>query len=264
MNIHPEYPVYVWRRGEVDVETYTLPGEEELRIYVNSKLLVRLMASPTAREELVVGFLCYSGIIETPADMATLYFSEGGACADVWLAANRTPIVEAWLANPTALLTSGCERAVILGDLYAPPEPLPATMTLVSPAPLLEMARVLQDAVANRPHSHGVHTSVLFTPAGEVVATMTDVGCHNTLDKLFGACLLAEHLTEGHILITTGHLSSEMVSKLARMRVPVAVSLKTVTSLAVEFAEAWGIATVANLYGQQMTIYSHPERLGVG
>lgn len=109
MNIHPEYPVYVWRRGEVDVETYTLPGEEELRIYVNSKLLVRLMASPTAREEL-----------------------------------------------------------------------------------------------------------------------------------------------------------SEMVRKLARMRVPVAVSLKAVTSLAVEFAAAWGIATVANLYGQQMTIYSHPERLGVG
>ncbi len=255
--------MYVWRRGEVGIETYTLPGEEEFCIYVNGQLLTRLMASPTAREALAVGFLYYSGIIETPADMATVYFSEGGSCADVWLAADRTPVVEARLANPNALLTSGCGRGVVLGDLYAPPEPLPATMTLITPAQLLDMARFLQDATAHNPHSHGVHTSVLFTPTGEVVATMTDVGRHNTLDKLLGACLLGGCSTEGHILVTTGRLSSEMVSKVARMRTPIAASLRAVTSTAVELAEAWGITTVGYLRGQQMVIHSHPERLGI-
>lgn len=263
MNIHPEHPVYVWRRGEVDIENYTLPAEEEFCIYVNGQLLTRLMASPSAREALVVGFLSYSGIIETPADMATLYFSEGGSCADVWLAADRTPLVEARLANPKILHTSGCGRGVVLGDLYAPSEPLPIEMTPVTPAQLLDMARLLQDATANNPHSHGVHTSVLFTPTDEVVATMTDVGRHNTLDKLLGACLLGGRSTEGHILLTTGRLSSEMVSKAARMRVPITASLRAVTSTAVELAEAWGITTVGYVRGQQMVIHSYPERLGI-
>jgi len=263
MNIHSEYPVYVWRRGEVDIETYTLPAEEELCIYVNSKVLTRLMASPTAREALVVGFLHYSGLIETPTDMVTLYFSEGGSCADVWLTADRTPFAEARLANPNILHTSGCGRGVILGDLYAPSEPLPVALTPLTPAQLFDMARLLQDATANNPHSHGVHTSVLFTPTGEVVATMTDVGRHNTLDKLLGACLLGGRSTEGHILLTTGRLSSEMISKAARMRVPIVASLRAVTSTAVELAEAWGITTVGYLRGQQMVIHSCPERLGI-
>lgn len=263
MNIHPEHSVYVWRRGEVDIETYTLPAEEESCIYVNGTLLTRLMASPTAREALVVGFLSYSGIIETSADIATLYFSEGGSCADVWLTADRTPFAEARLANPNILHTSGCGRGVILGDLYAPSEPFPLTMTPLTPAQLFEMARFLQDATANNPGSHGVHTSVLFTATGEVMAMMTDVGRHNTLDKLLGACLLGEHPTEGHVLMTTGRLSSEMISKAARMRVPIAASLRAVTSTAVELAEAWGITTVGYLRGQQMVIHSHPERLGI-
>ncbi len=263
MNIHPEYPVYVWRRGDVDIENYTLPAEEEFCIYVNGQLLTRLMASPGAREALVVGFLSYSGIIETPADMATLYFSGGGSCADVWLAADRTPLVEARLANPNVLHTSGCGRGVVLGDLYAPAEPLPIELPPLPPAQLLDMARLLQDATANNPHSHGVHTSVLFSPSGEVVATMTDVGRHNTLDKLLGACLLGVRSTEGHILLTTGRLSSEMISKAARMRVPIVATLRAVTSTAVELAEAWGITTVGYLRGQQMVVHSHPERLGI-
>lgn len=256
--------MYVWQHGEVNIETYTLPSEEEVYIYVNGKLLMRLTASPTAREELVVGFLCHSGIIETPADIATLYFSEGGSCADVWLATARTAVVETWCANPTVLLPQGCERRVLSRDLYVPPDPLSAAMTLVSPVQLLEMARCLQEAVANNSHSHSVHTSVLFTPTGDVVATMTDVDRHHTLDKLFGACLSAEHPTEGHILITTGRFSSQMVSRAARMRVPIAASLCAVTSIAVELAEAWGITTIGYLRGQQMVVYSHPERLGIG
>jgi len=263
MNIYPEHPVYVWRRGEVNIENYTLPAEEEFCIYVNGTLLTRFMASPSAREALVVGFLYDSGIIETPVDMATLYFSEGGSCADVWLTADRTPLVEARLANPNILHTSGCGRGVVLGDLYAPSEPLLMELTLVTPAQLLDMARLLQDATAHNSHSHGVHTSALFTPTGEVAATMTDVGRHNTFDKLLGACLLGSRPTEGHILVTTGRLSSEMVSKAARMRVPIAASFRAVTSTAVELAEASGITSVGYLRGQQMVVYSHPERLGI-
>ena len=262
MNSNPEHQVYVWRQGEVTVQTYTLPGEEEFCIYVNGQSLVRLMASPTEREALVVGFLAYAGIIETPSDIAKLHFSEGETCADVWLTADKDVTVEPRLAAHNALLTSGCGRGLVLGDLYAPPAPLPARPVL-SPTQLLGMSQVLQEVTVRNPNSHGVHTSALFTPTGETIAIMTDVGRHNTLDKLLGFCLLGGRSTEGDVLLTTGRLSSEMVSKAARMGVPITATLRAVTSTAVRLAETWGITTVGYLRGQQMVIHTHPERLGI-
>jgi FdhD protein len=263
MNSDPEHQVYVWRQGEVTTQTYILPGEEEFCIYVNGQSLVRLMASSTDREALVVGFLAYAEIIETPSDIAKLHFSEGGTCADVWLTVDKAVTVEPRLTAHNALLTSGCGRGVVLGDLYAPPAPLHAHLVL-SPTQLLGMAQVLQEVTARNPNSHGVHTSVLFAPTGETIAMMTDVGRHNTLDKLLGFCLLEGHSTEGDVLLTTGRLSSEMVSKAARMRVPLAATLRAVTSTAVHLAETWGITTIGYLRGQQMVIHTHPERLGIG
>jgi len=257
-----EYPVHIWRQGEVTEQTYTLPGEEEFCIYVNGRSLVRLMASPPDRKALVVGFLAYAGIIDAPTDIAKLHFSEGETCADVWLANNKAS-VEPRLAAHNALLTSGCGRGVVLGDLYAPPSPLPL-QPILSPVRLFEMAQVLQDATARNPHSHGIHTSALFTPPGDVIAMMTDVGRHNTLDKLLGFCLLEDHATAGDVLLTTGRLSSEMVSKAARMGIPIAATLRAVTSTAVHLAEALGITTVGYLRGQRMVIHTHPERLGIG
>ncbi len=262
MNNDPEREVYVWRQGEVTAQQYVVPGEEEFCIYVNGQSLVRLMASPTDREALVVGFLAYAGIIETPTDIAKLHFSEGKTCADVWLTADKSSTVEPRLAAHNTLLTSGCGRGVVLGDLYAPSAPLPAHPVLL-PTQLLAMAQVLQEVTARNPHSHGVHTSALFAPTGETIAIMTDVGRHNTLDKLLGHCLLTGHATAGDVLLTTGRLSSEMVSKAARMGVPVAATLRAVTSTAVRLAEAWGITTVGYLRGQQMVIHTHPERLGM-
>ncbi|HOU14688.1 MAG TPA: formate dehydrogenase accessory sulfurtransferase FdhD [Anaerolineae bacterium] len=262
MNNDLEHQVRVWRQGEVTAQTYTLPGEEEFCIYVNGQSLARLMASPAERKALVVGFLAYAGIIETPGDIAKLHFSQGETCADVWLSADKAITVEPRLAAHNALLTSGCGRGVVLGDLYAPPAPLP-TRPVLSPTQLLGMAQVLQEVTARNPNSHGVHTSALFAPHGETIAIMTDVGRHNTLDKLLGYCLLANRFTEGDVLLTTGRLSSEMVSKAARMGVPVAATLRAVTSTAVRLAETWGITTVGYLRGQQMIVHTHPERLGI-
>ncbi|MBN2006855.1 MAG: formate dehydrogenase accessory sulfurtransferase FdhD [Anaerolineae bacterium] len=258
-----EYPVHIWRQDEVTAQPYTLPDEEEFCIYVNGQSLVRLMASTPDREALTVGFLAYSGIIDVPGDIAKLHLSEGETCADVWLVAGKAEAAEPRLAEHNPLYTSGCGRGVVLGNLYAPPSPLPA-QSPISPERLLEMAHTLQNATSRNPNSHGIHTSILFAPTGEAIATMTDVGRHNTLDKLLGFCLLNGRATEGDVLMTTGRLSSEMVSKAARMRVPIVVTLRAVTSTAVKLADAWGIATVGYLRGQQMVIHTHAERLGIG
>jgi FdhD protein len=106
----------------------------------------------------------------------------------------------------------------------------------------------------------GVHTSALGDERGlQVVAE--DVGRHNTLDKIRGECLMRSIETRDRILIATGRISSEMLTKAAKMQVPLVVSRTSPTWLAVRLAEAWGITVCGYTHAQQTNIYSHSERV---
>ncbi|HEX9809681.1 MAG TPA: formate dehydrogenase accessory sulfurtransferase FdhD, partial [Alphaproteobacteria bacterium] len=89
-----------------------------------------------------------------------------------------------------------------------------------------------------------------------------DVGRHNTVDKLRGACLELGIETRGRILLTTGRVSSEMLRKGARMGCPVIASRNSPTSLSVAMAQAWNITLVGYVRQGSMRAYAHAERLG--
>ena len=95
----------------------------------------------------------------------------------------------------------------------------------------------------------------------EVKSISNDIGRHNTLDKIAGDCLLKQFSLTEPALITTGRISSEMVYKAARMRVPLAISLHSISHLAIQAADTLGITLVGRARRSQMDIYSHPERV---
>jgi FdhD protein len=95
----------------------------------------------------------------------------------------------------------------------------------------------------------------------EVKSVSNDIGRHNTLDKLAGDCLLKPINLSEPALITTGRISSEMVYKTARMQVPLAISLHSISHLAIQAADALGVTLVGHARRSQIDIYSHPERI---
>ncbi|MDE3091141.1 MAG: formate dehydrogenase accessory sulfurtransferase FdhD, partial [Chloroflexota bacterium] len=90
-----------------------------------------------------------------------------------------------------------------------------------------------------------------------------DVGRHNTLDKIRGDCLMRGVATRDGILISTGRISSEMITKAAKMLVPIVVSRTSPTHLAVELARAWNITLIGYARGGQMQVYTGIERIVV-
>ncbi|MCL4394335.1 MAG: formate dehydrogenase accessory sulfurtransferase FdhD, partial [Chloroflexi bacterium] len=65
------------------------------------------------------------------------------------------------------------------------------------------------------------------------------------------------------ILVTTGRISSEMITKAAKMQTPIVASRTSPTQLAVELARAWNIALIGYARGAQMQVYSGVERIRV-
>ena len=91
-----------------------------------------------------------------------------------------------------------------------------------------------------------------------------DVGRHNTLDKILGRSLLTGQETRDHILLTTGRVSSEMLSKAAHMGVPIVVSRTSPTDLAVDLARQWQMTLVGYVRGRSFNVYAGEWRIADG
>jgi FdhD protein len=109
-------------------------------------------------------------------------------------------------------------------------------------------------------NTHGVHSAALCDRQ-KVVLFQEDIGRHNALDKIFGECFIkAVPLREG-IILTSGRISSEVLLKVARRRVPILVSKSTPTDLGVSLAQDTGITLVRVMKQGDVIAYSHPERI---
>ena len=222
-------------------------------IFVNGEELATVMCSPREQERLAIGFLCNEGIISSLDDVRALHVCPSGACVDVWLTRSD-------FARPTRLiLTSGCGGGVTFDDLSRTIDPVESTVTL-GPEQLAQLLIEMQQRATLYARSRGVHTAAL-SDGVTISALAEDVGRHNTIDKLRGACLLEKIDPRGKILLCTGRISSEMINKAARMGCPIVASRTSPTSMSVQLARQWNITLAGYVRRDQMKVYAHAERL---
>lgn len=224
-----------------------------VRIHVNGVELATFMCTPYALEALALGFLRSEGIIQSMHDVRLVVPCPSRTCVDVWLQ-------RADVALPQrAILTSGCGGGITFDDLSQRVAPVPSSLQ-VTPAQIVEGMHQLMAAAALYRQTRGVHTSAL-SDGRRLVAVAEDVGRHNTLDKLWGYCLLHGIDPADHLLLATGRISSEMLNKAAKMRVPVVASHTSPTSLSVRLAQEWNILLVGYVRPNSFNVYAGQWRL---
>jgi FdhD protein len=222
-------------------------------IFVNGEELATVMCSPREQDRFALGFLCNEGLIHSMADVRAVHVCPSGACVDVWLTRSD-------FARPNRLiLTSGCGGGVTFDDLSQTVEPLESTIT-IGPQQLAALLIEMQQRATLYARSRGVHTAALSD--GESITVLAeDVGRHNTIDKVRGACLIEQIDPRDKILLCTGRISSEMINKAARMGCPIVASRTSPTSLSVQLARQWNVTLAGYVRRDQMKVYAHPERL---
>lgn len=106
----------------------------------------------------------------------------------------------------------------------------------------------------------GVHCSVLFQD-GRLIAKSSDVGRHNTVDKLVGLAVLNGIDLSCCVIGCTGRQPAGMVRKSAHAGIPVIVSRAASTDKGIAAADSAGITLIGFSRGDRFTIYTHPERI---
>ena len=108
----------------------------------------------------------------------------------------------------------------------------------------------------------GLHAAALFTTSGALIAVREDIGRHNAVDKLIGRSFLDGTLPLGEsILLVSGRMSFEIVLKALAAGIPLLAAVSAPSSLAVDLADASGITIAGFLRGDNVNVYTHPQRI---
>jgi len=87
-----------------------------------------------------------------------------------------------------------------------------------------------------------------------------DIGRHNCIDKIAGI-MLGKNVKRNGIMFVSGRISSEIITKIVRMEIPVIVSRSTPTVPAIKLAQKYGVTVIGYLRGESGIIYSGTERI---
>ena len=264
--------------GRVEKVNGAVIGETRWTLFVNRRELVSFMCTPSNLHYLALGFLRSENIIQSLDDVLQLrvyedvnrsYWFHPALELNDWYSMRTCEqsvgLIDARVKGEPVqklgprILTSGCTGGITFDDLSRSQPALRSAFTMPLSNVFNMMQQLNESALLYR-RVRGVHTSGLGD--GErLLAVAEDIGRHNTLDKIRGECLMRGIDTQGLVLVATGRISSEMLTKAAKMGVPVVISRTSPTWLSIRLAEAWGIAVCGYTRARQTNIYSHPERI---
>ncbi len=107
--------------------------------------------------------------------------------------------------------------------------------------------------------SGGCHASALFTIDGRFLDCKEDIGRHNAVDKVIGSLLMKGNLSNAQVILVSGRVSYEIISKTHKAGIPFLCSVSAPSSMAVEYCQQCGITLLAFCRGNKFTIYSNDE-----
>jgi len=258
MSVIEEHPIRRFREGEFASVSDAVADERRIELNVNDgELVLAMLCLPRDLEALAVGFLLGEGVLRRREDLDSVAADVDGGTVRI-----RGDFDAVALENIQRRWTwgTGCGGGGTGRDLdssvYAP---VTGRVT-VAPGRLLELSSRFQSASKLWRKTGGVHSCAL---AGiEAIRLYAeDIGRHNAFDKIMGRALLEGVQTSDKLVLTTGRLSAEIVSKAVACRVPILASRSAVTSLGIAVARRFGLTLVGFVRGKRLSVYTGYERV---
>ena len=252
------------RDGAVYTATDWVAEEVPVALVYNGISHAVMLATPNDLEDFARGFSCSEGIVDRPAQIYGIEVlrEERGIRIELEIASSCFAHLKERRRNLTGRTGCGLCGTDSLEQAVRAPLPLTGAQRFEAAAvsAALDQMRARQLLLGVTGASHA---AAWCTAAGEIVLLREDVGRHNALDKLIGALQLAGlESTQGFITVTS-RASYEMVQKTASAGVSLLAAVSGVTGLAIDVAESCGVTLLGFARGQDLSVYSHPERISL-
>jgi FdhD protein len=235
----------------------TVVTERPLTLFLNAQEIVTMMTIGDRPELLAVGYLLNQNMLRTDDEITSVEYHDD--IATVVVRTRRQTNFEDKLKKKTQ--TSGCAQGTVFGDLMEELD----TITLdpkarIKTSWLYQLTRKINTQPSLYLKAGAIHGCVLCR-AGEPLVYMEDVGRHNAVDKIAGYMFLEQVPPDDKIFYTTGRLTSEMVIKTVKMRIPILVSRSGFTAWGVELARKAGLTLIGRARGKRFVALAGEHRI---
>ncbi len=238
----------------VDLVAAELP----VTLVVNSERLVTLLCTPNELKELAIGFLLSEGILRDRTSLKKLEIDEQEPAVRIDLDGLPADYSQQFEKRT---ISSGCGKGITFTNysLYADKRIEPSGR-LMSLGDIRELLKIFRNISSLYLETGGVHSAAL-SDGKKILFFSEDIGRHNAVDKLIGKAFLESISVENKILITSGRVTSEIVTKAGRNRFPILISRAAPSCMAISYAEDMGITLIGFARGDRMNIYTWPNRI---
>jgi FdhD protein len=232
--------------------------EIPLTIFLNDREIITLLCTGAHIESLAVGFLKSEGLLQQRSNLQKVETDTDGQTVRVYTN-EPTEMAEKLFGKRT--LTSGCGKGTIFYNVLdsLQSQPLRNQITI-----RVDQVRKLMTDLHKRSElyrrSRGVHNCGLATTK-KILLFRADIGRHNAVDMILGECFLKEVDTSNKILITTGRITSEILIKAAKMKIPTLISRSAATSLSLDLAHKLNMTVIGYVRGGSILAYTGGDSL---
>lgn len=259
-------PCSIWRSESASqgmtAGTRAIPEETAIAFTFNTASYAVMMATPQDLEDFAIGFALTEGIVSSPKAIDTVEIVEEdtGIELRVWLKAKDAAEFlgrRRKIAGPTGCGLCGVES---LNEAMRPPPGVGPGQVLAPEEIMTAVSSLAAHQELNR-ETRAVHAAGFWEPARGLIAVREDVGRHNALDKLAGACVRNGGSAAQGIVVLTSRVSIEMIQKSAMIGAPIVVAVSAPTALAVRMADACGMTLAAVARKDGFEVFTHPHRI---
>jgi FdhD protein len=257
----PDDPRLTQRVAGIDQEGRAIETavvvERPLTLFLNGQEIVTMMTIGDHPDWLAVGYLVNQNMLRAGDRITGIDYDEELETVVV-RTEGRTDFEEK-LRKKT--LTSGCAQGTVFGDLMEEFDEvrLSAAATLRT-SWLYTLAKKINTAPSLYLAAGAIHGCVLCQEDRPLLY-VEDVGRHNAIDKIAGYMHLHGVAPEDKIFYTTGRLTSEMVIKTVKMRIPILVSRSGFTAWGVQLAQRAGLTLIGRAKGKRFVALAGEGRI---
>jgi FdhD protein len=233
--------------------------ERALTIFLDKREIVTLMTIGNHPELLILGWLRNQRLVHNIEDIQSIQVDwETEAVAIT--TRKGVEDLDNKLSHKT--VTTGCGQGTVFGNLMDDIDNMTMQQPVVRQSAIYHLLQSLNDYNEVYKNAGAVHGCALCSIdpnidgiSGGIEQFIEDVGRHNAVDAIAGYMWLNDLSGEDKIFYTTGRLTSEMVIKVALMRIPVLLSRSGITRMGLDIAEKVGVILIARAKGRHFQVY---------
>ncbi|MGH6815835.1 MAG: formate dehydrogenase accessory sulfurtransferase FdhD [Hyphomicrobiaceae bacterium] len=232
-------------------------AERPLTLFLNAREIVTMMTIGDRPDLLAVGYLLNQNMLKADDEITGIDYEED--ISVVVVRTRRQTDYEEKLKKKVQ--TSGCAQGTVFGDLMEEFDKIALdTEARIKTSWLYRLTKKINTEPSLYLKAGAIHGCVLCE-ADRPLVYMEDVGRHNAVDKIAGYMFLNKIGAENKSFYTTGRLTSEMVIKTVKMRIPILLSRSGFTAWGVDLARRANLTLIGRARGKRFVALAGLERI---